>query len=135
MYPLRSTHSIAPYKSRGLEKAAELSIRWDVSDKSVLTSKGSQTESCLRSDSDLHAAGMCTTVFFFFLAPSIQLLLLMLLQIVMFYAMFMLHLQSKKNYLWSIQGGMGGRKHKMHNRWPMRFEPQVFTTIKWTSNH
>ncbi|KAJ3703444.1 hypothetical protein LUZ61_007149 [Rhynchospora tenuis] len=57
LYPLRSTHSISPYKSRGLEKAAELSIRWESSDKSMHFSKDSQTESCLHSDSNLHAPG------------------------------------------------------------------------------
>ncbi|KAJ3674045.1 hypothetical protein LUZ60_006037 [Juncus effusus] len=32
LYPLRSTHSISPYKSKGLEKAAELAIRPDSSE-------------------------------------------------------------------------------------------------------
>ncbi|XP_072972706.1 probable E3 ubiquitin-protein ligase ARI2 isoform X2 [Typha angustifolia] len=49
LYPLRTTHNIAPYKSKGLERASELTICWD-SDQSSRSIKAS----CSRSDTALN---------------------------------------------------------------------------------
>ncbi|XP_072974080.1 probable E3 ubiquitin-protein ligase ARI2 [Typha angustifolia] len=48
LYPLRATHNIAPYKSKGLERASELSICWDANQ--MVKSNCAQSESTLDRD-------------------------------------------------------------------------------------
>ncbi|KAJ8483783.1 hypothetical protein OPV22_016268 [Ensete ventricosum] len=48
LYPLqRATHNIAPYKSKGLERASELSVCWD-SDQSLTSTKTSHGDNCVQ---------------------------------------------------------------------------------------
>ncbi|KAL6645532.1 hypothetical protein ACP70R_017140 [Stipagrostis hirtigluma subsp. patula] len=44
LYPLRTPHNIAPYKSKGLDRASELHICWDSAEQSSQSIKGSQDE-------------------------------------------------------------------------------------------
>jgi len=44
LYPLRTPHNIAPYKSKGLDRASELNISWDSAEQSSQSTKRSQNE-------------------------------------------------------------------------------------------
>lgn len=44
LYPLRTPHNIAPYKSKGLDRASELHISWDSAEQSSQPIKHSQDE-------------------------------------------------------------------------------------------
>jgi len=44
LYPLRTPHNIAPYKSKGLDRASELDISWDSAEQSSQSTKRSQDE-------------------------------------------------------------------------------------------
>ncbi|XP_020095693.1 probable E3 ubiquitin-protein ligase ARI2 isoform X3 [Ananas comosus] len=50
LYPLRTTHNIAPYKSKGLEKPSEVSICWD-SCQSSRSTRTCQEDRCPTSES------------------------------------------------------------------------------------
>ncbi|KAJ0981803.1 hypothetical protein J5N97_010058 [Dioscorea zingiberensis] len=57
LYPLqRATHNIAPYKSKGLERATELSVCWD-SDQSLRSMKNNNEGSCARWDLTVNVNG------------------------------------------------------------------------------
>jgi hypothetical protein len=44
LYPLRAPHNIAPYKSKGLDRASELHISWDSAEQSSQAMKHGQDE-------------------------------------------------------------------------------------------
>lgn len=44
LYPLRTPHNIAPYKSKGLDRASELNVCWDSSEQGLQPIKYSQDE-------------------------------------------------------------------------------------------
>ncbi|CAN6301707.1 unnamed protein product [Urochloa humidicola] len=44
LYPLRTPHNIAPYKSKGLDRASELNVSWDSAEQSSQSTKHSQNE-------------------------------------------------------------------------------------------
>jgi len=44
LYPLRTPHNIAPYKSKGIDRASELNISWDPGEQSSQSTKHSQDE-------------------------------------------------------------------------------------------
>jgi hypothetical protein len=46
LYPLRTPHNIAPYKSKGLDRASELHISWDSAEQSSQSMKHSQEDEC-----------------------------------------------------------------------------------------
>ncbi|ONK75978.1 uncharacterized protein A4U43_C03F22550 [Asparagus officinalis] len=56
LYPLQRAHNIAPYKSKGLEKASELSISWD-SDESLRSMKTNNEDSCPQSNTIANGSG------------------------------------------------------------------------------
>ncbi|KAH7664979.1 E3 ubiquitin ligase RBR family protein [Dioscorea alata] len=61
LYPLqRATHNIAPYKSKGLERATELSVCWD-SDQSLRSTKINNEGSCARWDLAVNGIGTTGT--------------------------------------------------------------------------
>jgi ariadne-1 len=46
LYPLRTPHNIAPYKSKGLDRASEFHISWDSAEQSSQSMKHSQEDGC-----------------------------------------------------------------------------------------
>ncbi|CAL9186648.1 unnamed protein product, partial [Musa hybrid cultivar] len=61
LYPLqRATHNIAPYKSKGLERASELSVCWD-SDQSLTSTKTSHDDNCAQLGSSHNGIGTTFT--------------------------------------------------------------------------
>lgn len=72
LYPLqRATHNIAPYKSKGLERATELSVCWD-SDQSLRSTKNNNEGSCARWDLAVNGIGTKIITPLFDLPPSIS---------------------------------------------------------------
>jgi len=58
LYPLQRAHNIAPYKSKGLERASELEICWD-SDESLRSMNPNNEESCPPWNSIASRSGIC----------------------------------------------------------------------------